>query len=144
MQGEPTMEKTLDIRQWLAAAFVVLAVLAMAAMDRPAARPSLNVPEVSVEAAEAMRAAGALVIDVRAGVGAHIPGALLIPLENLAARLAEIEHAKAQPVLVYCGNGTTRGQEAVQLLMRAGFANVVNLAPGFGGWQQAGKPVVGA
>lgn len=137
------MERTLDIRQWLAAASVVLAILTMAAMDRPGAMGARPVPEVSVEAAEAMRTAGALVIDVRAGVGAHIPGALLIPLENLAARLGELEQAKNRQIVVYCGNGSTRGAEAVHLLTRAGFTSVVNLAPGFAGWQAAGKPVAG-
>ena len=137
------MEKTLDIRQWMAAVAVVAAAVGLAAADRP--HPGrLPVPEVSVEAAEAMRTAGAIMIDVRAGAGAHIPGALQIPLENLAARLSELEHARNRTIVVYCGEGSTRGPDAVALLNKAGFRDVVNLAPGFAGWKEAGRPVTGA
>ncbi len=137
------MEKTLDLRQWLASAAVVVAVLGYAAADRPQ-QGRLPVPEVSVEAADAMRTAGAIMIDVRAGVGSHIPGALQIPLENLAARLSELEHARNRTIVVYCGEGSTRGPDAVALLNKAGFNDVVNLAPGFAGWKEAGRPVTGA
>lgn len=138
------MERTLDIRQWLAAATVVLAVVFYAASDRPAAGTRFAVPEVSVETAEALRTAGAIMIDVRAGVGAHIPGALLIPLEDLRVRLSELEHARNRTIVVYCGEGSTRGPEAAAILAKAGFNDVVNLAPGFAGWKQAGRPVTGA
>jgi rhodanese-related sulfurtransferase len=73
-----------------------------------------------------------------------LPGALLIPLEVLSARLGSLEAAKAKTIVVYCGNGSYRGPEAVQLLTNAGFTNVVNLAPGFSGWRDAGLPVKGA
>ncbi len=141
---EKTPEKTLDIRQWMAAAAVVLAVVGYAGTDRPARQDRLPVAEVSVEAAEAMLAAGAIMIDVRAGAGAHVPGALQIPLEDLAARMSELEHARNRPIVVYCGEGSRRGPDAVALLNKAGFYDVVNLAPGFSGWKEAGRPVTGA
>lgn len=137
------MEDAADIRQWMAAVAVVIAAFGFSMLDRET-QPRFNVPEVSVEAAEAMVQAGALMVDVRAGVGAHVPGALLIPLEDLGRRLGELEHAKARTIVVYCGEGGTRGPEAVTLLRNAGFADVVNLAPGFSGWRQAGRPVTGA
>lgn len=137
------MHKTLDLRDWIAATLVVLVALGIAGMDRakPLPLPAASVPEVSLETADAMMQAGALMIDVRAGIGAHIPGSLIIPLEKLAERLGEIEHAKAQPIVVYCGDGSTRGPDAVRLLSRAGFTGAVNLKPGFSGWRDSGRPV---
>lgn len=66
--------------------------------------------------------------------------ALLIPLEVLEANLAKIEAAKANAVVVYCGDGSARGPEAAHLLTRAGFVQTVNLRPGIEGWRRAGLP----
>jgi rhodanese-related sulfurtransferase len=103
-----------------------------------------GVTDVSVPEAVALIDAGALVIDVRgraASGAAHLPGALLIPVEILEARLTELQHAKTQPIVVYCGNGTSRGPEAAHILTQAGFTRVVNLGPGIAGWRAAGLPV---
>ena len=67
---------------------------------------------------------------------------MLIPLEVLAAHLSKLEAAKTQSIVVYCGNGTTLGPRAAQILTEAGFSHVVNLEPGFEGWRAAGLPVV--
>jgi len=96
---------------------------------------------VSIQEAIALIDSGALVIDVRESPKTHIPGALLIPLEVLNAHLSKLEAAKAQSIVVYCGNGSTRGPEAAQILTQAGFAHVVNLQPGIEGWRAAGLPV---
>ena len=103
-----------------------------------------GVTDVSVTEAAAMINAGAVVIDVRgraASGAAHLPGALLIPVEVLSARLAELEYAKTQQIVVYCGNGTSRGPEAAHILTEAGFSRVVNLGAGIEGWRGAGLPV---
>ena len=68
--------------------------------------------DVSVPEAISLIEAGALVIDVRYSPSTHLPGALLIPMEVLGARLEKLEIAKTQPIVVYCGNGTARGPEA--------------------------------
>lgn len=137
------MQRALDFRRFLVP-FLVLAIafawIGSRSPVQPAA-PALQVPEVSVELADAMVKSGALLIDVRAGVGTHIPGALLIPLEELARRIGEIEHAKSGPIVVYCGNGSTRGPEAVQMLRQSGFTGAVNIAAGFSGWKDSGRPV---
>lgn len=86
--------------------------------------------------------AGALVIDVRGSASTYLPGALLIPLEVLAARVPTLEVAKTQQIVVYCGNGTRRGPQAVQILTDAGFSHVVNMKPGIEGWRNARLPVV--
>lgn len=106
-----------------------------------------NVKEVSVQEAKALIDAGALVIDVRdkaVSASARLPGALLIPLEVLAAHLPQIEARKAESIVVYCGNGSTLGPRATELLNRAGFTHAVNLQPGIEGWRAAGHAVQGA
>jgi rhodanese-related sulfurtransferase len=100
--------------------------------------------DVSLDEARALIAAGAMVIDVRdkaVSGSAHLPGALLIPLEVLEARLKAMEVAKTQPIIVYCGKGSTLGPEAAHILTQAGYTEVVNLAPGLSGWRDAGLPV---
>jgi rhodanese-related sulfurtransferase len=104
--------------------------------------PAPKVNAVSIPEAVALIESGALVIDVRQSPTAHLPGALLIPLEVLAAHLPKLEAAKAQSIVVYCGYGTTRGPRAAQILADAGFTHVVNLAAGFESWRDARLPVV--
>ncbi len=71
-------------------------------------------------------AAGAKVVDVRTPeeyrAGAY-PGAVNIPVQELAARLHEIPKDRA--VVVYCAAGG-RSATAAQILRRAGFGDVVN------------------
>ena len=109
----------------------------------PAKQAAFESPAVSVPEAIALVDAGALVIDVRersVSAGSHLPGALLIPLEVLAAHLSRMELSKAQTIVVYCNQGAGRGPAAVQALTDAGFTNVVNLQAGIEGWRAAGLP----
>lgn len=143
-----TESESLHPRRRLAAfAFTLLVALSIASTlawnmnsrsDRPAVR------EASVQEVKTMIDAGAIAIDVRtkaAAASAHLPGAMLIPLEVLQANLPRLEAYKAHPVVVYCGDGTSRGPEAAALLERAGFSKVVNLQHGLEGWRSAGLPV---
>ena len=101
------------------------------------------VPRIDPAQARDMIARGnVLVIDVRDAPKTHLPGALLIPLETLAANLHRLEAAKTKSIVVYCGNGSTLGPRAVPVLNQAGFAHAVNLAPGIEGWRAANLPVV--
>lgn len=71
-------------------------------------------------------AAGATVVDVRTPGefrGGAYPGALNVPLQELAARLAEIP--RDRPVVLYCASGARSGIAAARLA-KAGFADVVN------------------
>lgn len=105
-------------------------------------RPSAT--QVSVHEAIALIDSGALVIDVRTAPHTSLPGAMLIPLEVLEARLASMEVAKTQQIVVYCGNGSGLGPEAAHVLTQAGFQHVVNLEPGIEGWRKARLPLVAA
>jgi rhodanese-related sulfurtransferase len=108
-----------------------------------ATTPQFDVKEVTALEAKALMDGGAIVIDVRDRAlsgGIHLPGAMLIPLELLSASLAQLESAKSKNIVVYCGDGSTRGPEATAKLNNAGFPQAVNLKSGIEGWRNAGLP----
>ena len=117
--------------------------IALGALSSRHASPP-DVREISTLEAQALMAAGAVVIDVRdkaVSDRAHLPGALLIPIEVLEARLAKLEVAKSADIVVYCGDGSTLGPRAASTLNRAGYTKAVSLKSGFQGWSAAGLPV---
>lgn len=58
---------------------------------------------------------------------AHLPGALLIPLGQLAARARELDPGR--PVVAYCHHGM-RSLHALGVLRHAGFTDLAHLAGG--------------
>ncbi len=72
-----------------------------------------------------------LLLDVRGPLEyqrRHLPGALLLPLPQLAARAAEVP--RTRPVVVYCQSGV-RSAKAVELLQREfGYTNLLTLSGG--------------
>lgn len=99
-------------------------------------------PEVDVRQAAALREQGALVLDVREPeewAEVHIPGATLIPLGQLAARVEELPRDRT--VVVVCRSGN-RSQEGRDILRRAGFTRVTSLQGGVRAWAAAGLPTV--
>jgi glyoxylase-like metal-dependent hydrolase (beta-lactamase superfamily II)/rhodanese-related sulfurtransferase len=68
----------------------------------------------------------------------HIPGARLIPLHELQARLGELD--RSRPIAVHCKSGY-RSSIASSLIERGGFEDVMNLTGGFDGWRAFGLPV---
>jgi adenylyltransferase/sulfurtransferase len=67
----------------------------------------------------------------------HLPGADLIPLGQLAARLSELD--SAQEMVVFCKAGT-RSARALELLVSAGFRKVKNLQGGINAWARQVDP----
>lgn len=63
---------------------------------------------------------------------AHIPGAILIPLGELPARLQELKSDKE--TIVYCRSGV-RSRAGCQILSAAKFSRVLNMTDGINGWQ---------
>ncbi len=113
-------------------------VLAWQASLRYAETSRFNVDEVTAWEAKALIDAGAIVIDVRDSTASqrdHLSGAVLFPLELLPAQLAQLEYAKTRKIVVYCGDGSTRGPRATSILNKAGFAHAVNLRSGIEGWR---------
>jgi rhodanese-related sulfurtransferase len=100
-----------------------------------------GVPEIDVAELAARHAAGAVIIDVRRAEeyeGGHVPGAVLLPLDQLGTRWEEVPDGVE--VLVICATGG-RSARAVQALNDAG-RTTVNVAGGTKGWIAAGHPVV--
>ena len=70
----------------------------------------------------------------------HLPGAQLLPLSSLGARLGEIDPAR--PVVTVCRSGARSAQASV-LLHKAGMSQVANLAGGLLRWRAEALPVEG-
>ena len=84
-----------------------------------------------------------LVLDVRTPAEyarGRIRGSVLIPVQHLQARLAEIAAFKDRPVLVYCASGN-RSTVASKILIDNGFRRVVNLRTGIVGWERGNFPL---
>jgi rhodanese-related sulfurtransferase len=98
--------------------------------------------EVSPKAAsEALQAGRAVLIDVREQSEydeVHIPGAILIPLRTLSARLGEIPANR--DVYVHCHMGG-RSARAVDYLRSTGRTNSYNVSGGIEAWEDAGLPI---
>ena len=65
----------------------------------------------------------------------HVPGAMLIPLGQLSARVNELDPER--PVAVICASGN-RSQSAAALLGQKGFKTVYNILGGTGAWTYSG------
>lgn len=103
---------------------------------------SANEPErIDLDAARTELAAGdALLVDVRDAAAwreGHAPGAVHVPIDELATRLAELPGDVR--VITTCGGGT-RGVRAARELLAAGRDAVV-LQGGMRAWSAAGHEV---
>ena len=75
--------------------------------------------------------------------GGHIAGALSTPFDTIERQLSELLPYQNETVLVY-GANEEEGALAAQLLMVAGFRNVVHIAGGLEGWIEQGYRTVQA
>jgi rhodanese-related sulfurtransferase len=85
----------------------------------------------------------AYVLDVRTEeewAAGHAPGATLVPMMEIPARLAEVP--RDHPVFVVCRVGQ-RSAQVVAYLAAQGFDNVVNVDGGMMEWAATGHPVIG-
>ena len=84
-------------------------------------------------------------IDVRTPVEyreVHVDFARNVPLDKLdVAKLTAGRNGSGQPLYVVCRSGS-RGKQACEKILAAGFTNVVNVEGGTLAWDQAGLPVV--
>jgi rhodanese-related sulfurtransferase len=100
----------------------------------------LVIPEIDVEELAARLASGAELIDVREPTEyeeAHVPGAQLLPLSELAERVDEVPLDR--PVLLICKSGG-RSMRAAEYLAPQG-ADVTNVAGGTMAWMAAGRDI---
>lgn len=78
----------------------------------------------------------ALLVDCRTPAEhatARIEGALLLPLDQFAARASELEEHAERPIVIYCHHGV-RSLRAAAILRAAGFERVTSMAGGIDRW----------
>jgi len=100
---------------------------------------SYQTPEISLEDYAAEHESGAT-IDVREHAEyaqAHVPGAVLMPMSQLATRLAELD--RSARVHVICASGN-RSKAMADLLVASGF-EAVSVAGGTRAWIESGRAV---
>ncbi|MDT8435230.1 MAG: rhodanese-like domain-containing protein [Gemmatimonadota bacterium] len=89
---------------------------------------------------------GPMILDVRTRgefAAGHVPGAVLLPHDELAGRLGELPADPATEIVVYCRSGR-RAAIAMDALRRAGYTNIRELKGHMPGWAAAGLPVTAA
>ncbi len=87
--------------------------------------------------------ASVIVVDVRTPeefARAHVPGAINIPYDTLAARKDELTDAKNKDVVLYCRTGR-RSKIAANTLEASGFDRLLQLEGNIQGWADAKLPV---
>jgi molybdopterin/thiamine biosynthesis adenylyltransferase/rhodanese-related sulfurtransferase len=100
-----------------------------------------QIRELDTAQAEAARAAGALMLDVREPEeheqGA-IPGDLHIARGNLESNIESRVPDKSRPIVIYCASGV-RSVFAAQTLTTLGYEDVVSMSGGFNRWKDEGR-----
>ena len=92
---------------------------------------------------QAQKSAALYVLDVRTPeefASGHVPGAVNIPYDQVASRLAEIP--KDKEVVLYCRSGRRAGLAAAEL-EKAGYADLQLMQGDMPAWEKAGLPVEG-
>ncbi len=122
-----------------------LLVLGVSVLGLQACSPSAQVQAVTLEQARADHESGkVLMIDIReeqehaTGVA---QGAVLLPMSQLAQRMAEIPKQSDQPVLLIC-NTQNRSRAVTEALQEQGFTNIRYVHGGMSEWARRGWPMV--
>jgi rhodanese-related sulfurtransferase len=108
-----------------------------------AAEPAAAAPVAEISRAELAKHPAALILDVRTAEeyhAGHVPGAVNIPHEEVAAALPHLEPFRDREVVVYCRSGR-RAALALEVLRKAGFADLEHMEGDMQGWDAAGLPV---
>jgi rhodanese-related sulfurtransferase len=82
-----------------------------------------------------------LLLDVRTPeefAEAHVPGATLVPIQELESRLGELDAYKQRGIVAYCEVGGRAGK-AAELLRAKGFTNVRLLDGSMKRWREEGR-----
>jgi len=102
-----------------------------------------NYTEVTAaEAAQLLQNLHPFILDVRTPgeyQQLHIEGTTLIPIQQLQARIGELESKKHEDVFIYCATGN-RSTVASRILADRGFKRIYNLRYGVYDWARKGYP----
>lgn len=96
-----------------------------------------------VSPVDAANGRDAQIIDVRGAsewADGHVPGAMHVPLTELADRMADLPDG---PLVLHCQGGS-RSVIAASLLLAAGRDDVTNMEGGYAAWRRAGLPIATA
>jgi len=120
---------------------LLAAILLSAGLSACTTKPAAGTLIISAPEAYHLFQDDVFVLDVRTPEeyqDNHLPGATLIPLEQLGVRYGELP--QDETILVYCRTGN-RSLQAVYLLETAGFNRVHSLDRGLNNWIQNGFEV---
>lgn len=120
----------MSLKRMVRVAALVLGLSPLASFAAEGATQIAGIPpgEVDGPTARKLVAAGVKVIDVRTPAefeAGHVPGAINIPHDQMAARHAEIG-PPSTPVLLYCKTGP-RTKPATEALRAAGFTTIYDM-----------------
>ncbi len=105
------------MKRWMKAAAAGVLALALAACG--AAKQENGVKKIDAQKAKELMAGGSVtVVDVRTAEEyeeAHVPGAVLVPLDTIGAEAPAALPDKKAVLLVYCRSGRRSAQAAAQL-----------------------------
>jgi uncharacterized membrane protein YdjX (TVP38/TMEM64 family)/rhodanese-related sulfurtransferase len=129
---------------------IALALLAAVAFLPRFVRKLREKPMLAVDTLKQQLDAGedVLMLDVRSaadfvGEQGHIAAARNIPLDELPARLAELQDHKQRPIRLLCRTDR-RSAQAARMLAEAGFVDAQVIQGGMTAWRAKGWPVVDA
>jgi rhodanese-related sulfurtransferase len=122
---------------------VVLTVALVVMMIALSSQNRRNTAEVSVDEALALHQSGVFVLDVSWPAEwdeYHLPGATLIPLDQLFTRYNELPRDRQ---ILVVSRSAASSQQGRDLLVKAGF-NAVSMAGSLSEWYAKGYPIDGA
>lgn len=120
---------------WIAAALLLSAAMVVADPSVPTVSPQQLLERQQAKDAELF------VLDVRTAeefVSGHVPGAVNIPHDQLASRLAEVP--KDKDVVLYCRSGR-RTVLAAEVLAANGYQRLGHLEGDILGWTRQDRPL---
>ncbi len=120
---------------------LILSILLGASLAACTTKPATGTLIISASESYQLYQDDVFVLDVRTAEeyqDSHLPGATLIPLDQLGARYGELP--QNETILVYCNSGN-RSLQAVYLLENAGFDRVHSIDRGMKNWIQSGYVV---
>lgn len=119
--------------RWAIFAVMLLALVGCA--------PKLGYKNVSVQDLKAASETNFVILDVRRSdeyASGHVPGARLLPVDEVASRVSELSKDTTYYVICHSGN---RSKVASDALIKAGFKDIRNVEGGIQAWEAAGYPV---
>jgi len=103
-----------------------------------------DIPEISREELKRrLRDPSLTIVDVlpaESYAAAHVPGAVSIPLEQVASLAPELLPDRAADIVVYCGKLICdRSEQALEQLHQLGYSNVRDYRAGIADWVESGE-----